>query len=67
MKNPKWTRDEIILAMDFYMDHFESIPGKDSSEINDLSKLLNKFRNKNGLYGDAKFRNNSGVYENDES
>ena len=62
MKNPTWTRDEIILAMDFYMDHFESIPGKDSSEINDLSKLLNKFRNKNGLHGDAKFRNNSGVY-----
>ena len=62
MKNPTWTRDEIILAMDFYMDHFESIPGKDSSEINDLSKLLNKFRNKNGLHGDAKFRNSSGVY-----
>jgi 5-methylcytosine-specific restriction protein A len=62
MKNPTWTRDEIILAMDFYMDHFESIPGKESSEINDLSKLLNKFRNKNGLHGDAKFRNNSGVY-----
>lgn len=62
MKNPTWTRDEIILAMDFYMDHFESIPAKDSSEINDLSKLLNKFRNKNGLHGDAKFRNNSGVY-----
>jgi 5-methylcytosine-specific restriction protein A len=62
MKNPTWTRDEIILAMDFYMDHFESIPGKDSSEINDLSKLLNKFRNKNGLNGDAKFRNSSGVY-----
>jgi len=62
MKNPKWTRDEIILAMDFYMDHFESIPGKESSQISDLSKLLNKFRNKNGLYGDAKFRNNSGVY-----
>ena len=62
MKNPTWTRDEIILAMDFYMDYFELIPGKDSSEINDLSKLLNKFRNKNGLHGDAKFRNSSGVY-----
>ena len=62
MKNPTWTRDEIILAMDFYMDFFESIPGKDSADIRGLSDLLNVFRNKNGLHGDAKFRNNSGVY-----
>ena len=62
MKNPTWTRDEIILVMDFYMENFEKIPGKDSPEIRELSELLNRFRNKNGLYGDAKFRNTNGVY-----
>jgi len=62
MKNPTWQKDEIIIVMDFYMDNFERIPGKDSSEIKKLSDLLNKFRNKNGLYGDAKFRNTNGVY-----
>jgi len=44
------------------MENFEKIPGKDSPEIRGLSESLNRFRNKNGLYGDAKFRNSNGVY-----
>ena len=62
MRNPPWQKDEIILVMDFYMDNFERIPGKDSSEIRELSELLNQFRNQNGLHGDEKFRNTNGVY-----
>ncbi len=62
MRNPKWTRDELILALDLY---FRNPPGKISSdhpEIVQLSALLNqlpvhpqkekfqKFRNPNGVY-----------------
>ena len=62
MKNPKWTREELILALDLY---FRCPPGKtnkDNPEIIALSELLNslslhpqkseyeKFRNPNGVY-----------------
>jgi len=41
MKNPPWSRDEHIIALDFYLKHNPIIPGKDSKEVIQLSELLN--------------------------
>ena len=58
--NSSHQKDDSVLQ--HVMESFEKIQGKDSPEIRGLSELLNRFRNKNGLYGDAKFRNSNGVY-----
>ena len=62
MKNPPWTRDEHIIALDFYLSHLPSIPGKDSSEIQELSKVLNNLNSFLDHQITEKFRNPSGVY-----
>lgn len=62
-RNPPWTRDELILALDLYfrMDfiHNKSLQ---HPEIKKLSMLLNQLQ----IYGDrcdpARFRNSNGVY-----
>jgi len=41
MKNPSWTRDEHLIALDFYLMHQPTIPGKDSTEVHELSLVLN--------------------------
>lgn len=62
--NPDWTRDELILALNFYLQHRPNPPGKDSQEIRALSEALGRlgdrlfpatnrggtFRNENGVY-----------------
>ena len=62
--NPDWTRDELIVALDFYLKHRPNPPNKGSKEITDLSRVLNQlgatlfcadarsatFRNENGVY-----------------
>jgi 5-methylcytosine-specific restriction protein A len=62
--NPDWTRDELIVALDVYLQHRPKPPGKKSPEIIELSKTLNElgirlfptekrtstFRNPNGVY-----------------
>lgn len=59
-RNPSWTRDELILALDLYK-RFGGNPAKDENEISELSAVLNKlglelsdknavFRNANGVY-----------------
>jgi 5-methylcytosine-specific restriction protein A len=62
--NPDWTRDELILALNLYLQHREHPPGKNSEEIRDLSRKLHRlgevlfprevraatFRNENGVY-----------------
>jgi predicted HNH restriction endonuclease len=62
MKNPKWTREELILALDLYFRCPPLKTNKDNPEIIALSDLLNsltihpqkveykKFRNPNGVY-----------------
>jgi 5-methylcytosine-specific restriction protein A len=62
MKNPDWTRDEHIIALDFYLSHAPSVPGRDSSEILDLSRVLNGLNSFLENEKSEKFRNPSGVY-----
>ncbi|WP_210213859.1 MULTISPECIES: HNH endonuclease [unclassified Mesorhizobium] len=61
-RNPTWTRDELILALDFYMENPASPPGKTSSKIAKLSEDLNKLATILGVSGDGQFRNPNGVY-----
>jgi predicted HNH restriction endonuclease len=60
-RNATWTRDELILALDLYVQFRGNPPGKASSEVIALSRLLNQltvtigavspdFRNPNGVY-----------------
>jgi predicted HNH restriction endonuclease len=62
--NPDWMRDELILALNVYLKHRPNPPGKESHEIVELSRVLNRlgeklfppegradtFRNENGVY-----------------
>lgn len=61
-RNPTWTRDELILALDLYFRH---PPGRISDthpEVVALSAFLNSLPiHDRSVYG-AKFRNPSGVY-----
>ncbi|MEN2474254.1 HNH endonuclease [Burkholderia sp. GS2Y] len=61
-RNPPWTRDELILALNLYLHHRASPPGKDSPEVAELSSILNDMGRVLGL-GDADtYRNPNGVY-----
>ncbi|MBR0705407.1 HNH endonuclease [Bradyrhizobium liaoningense] len=60
-RNPNWTRDELILALDLYLRHQGNPPGKSSSEVVNLSKLLNKISGQLSK-GNPDFRNPNGVY-----
>jgi 5-methylcytosine-specific restriction protein A len=44
MKNPPWSRDELIVTLDFYLKHSPSIPDKKSKDISSLSDLLNQLQ-----------------------
>lgn len=62
MRNPAWSRDELILALEFYKKFDPSIPGKHSKEIANLSGLLNKLGDVLGGERQVTFRNPNGVY-----
>lgn len=53
-RNPDWTRDELIIALDLYLRHRPSPPAKNSKEVLDLSDLLNRIGTK--LHGAAPLR-----------
>ncbi|WP_210408498.1 HNH endonuclease [Caulobacter sp. FWC26] len=61
-RNPPWTRDELILALDLYLAHEGVLPDKRSSEIAELSALLNRLSAKIHPVGSATFRNQNGTY-----
>ncbi|UVK38726.1 HNH endonuclease [Mesorhizobium sp. AR10] len=61
-RNPTWNRDELILALDLYLENPASPPGKTSSKIAKLSEDLNKLAVILGVSGDGQFRNPNGVY-----
>ena len=61
-RNPNRVRDELILALAFYLQHRENMPDKASEEIEALSSEINKLGAKIGLSGGTTFRNANGVY-----
>jgi 5-methylcytosine-specific restriction enzyme A len=64
LTNPDWLRDELILALNVYLKHRPNPPGKDTTEIRDLSALLNRLGEKLFSPEDRSdtFRNVNGVY-----
>lgn len=61
-RNPAWSRDELILALDLYLRHRDAPPGKDSQEVIELSGFLAEMGKALGV-GDAEtYRNANGVY-----
>jgi 5-methylcytosine-specific restriction enzyme A len=61
-RNPPWTRDELILALELYLRNPASPPGKSSPAVIDLSVLLNKLGRVLGHTDTETFRNANGVY-----
>ena len=61
-RNHAWSRDELILALDLYLQHRASPPSKDSKEIAELSKFLNVMGTVLGRSTTETFRNTNGVY-----
>lgn len=61
MRNPKWHRDEIILALDLYFRIDSSKMTSSHPEIIELSKLLNRLPIHDLRPDQVKFRNPNGV------
>lgn len=47
-RNPPWSRDELILALDLYMAHHPRLPPKDGPEVRELSEVLNRLHRSPG-------------------
>ena len=62
MRNPKWTRDELIFALNFYLKQRPNIPDKASKEVEELSHSIRSLGKL--IFGDlgGTFRNKNGVY-----
>ena len=61
-RNPNWTRDELVVALDFYLRHRANPPAQNSEAIAGLSRNLNRIAAAYGLEGDATLRNANGAY-----
>ena len=61
-RNPPWSRDELILALDLYLRFRGAPPAKDSLEVAELSAFLGKMGRVLGLTEAEKYRNANGVY-----
>lgn len=61
-RNPPWTRDELILALDLYFSINPLHTNKDNPEIKGLSALLNALPIHRGNARGGNFRNPTGVY-----
>jgi len=61
-RNPSWSRDELILALELYLRNPVSPSSKTSAEVQELSSVLNKLGHALGLGEYNKFRNANGVY-----
>lgn len=61
MRNPKWHRDEIILALDLYFSPDRGSIDKNNPKIIELSKILNALPLFPDRPDEEKFRNENGV------
>lgn len=62
IRNPLWTRDELILATEFYKKFAPQIPGKTDERLIGLADEIRSLAASLGLHGDETFRNPNGVY-----
>ncbi|MCD2316379.1 HNH endonuclease [Sphingomonas sp. IC-11] len=62
IRNPVWSRDELILALDLYVQTGGNPTGKDDEAVEQLSVVLNKMHRLNGGGGSDTLRNRNGVY-----
>jgi 5-methylcytosine-specific restriction protein A len=60
-RNPPWSRDEIILALELYMQCRPNFPGPTDNRIIALSAFLNQLARTLGGLSGTKFRNANGV------
>lgn len=60
MRNPKWSRDELMLALHLYLHNRQAPPGKTSVKVKELSELLGTMSNMS--HHEINYRNASGVY-----
>ncbi|MDW3715482.1 MULTISPECIES: HNH endonuclease [unclassified Pseudomonas] len=60
-KNPAWTRDELILALDLYLNHRHSPYSKRQLEAQALSKILSRIGLTLGLNKAGNFRNENSI------
>ncbi|MDB4499283.1 HNH endonuclease [Akkermansiaceae bacterium] len=61
MRNPPWTRDELILALDLYFRVPEARGNKSNTEVIALSELLNRLPIHGDKGAETTFRNANGV------
>jgi 5-methylcytosine-specific restriction protein A len=61
MRNPKWERDEVILALSLYFDENRGTIESSNPKIIELSELLNKIPIHSNRPDEEKFRNPNGV------
>src|ERR1700687_641779 len=59
--NPKWTRDEVILALDLYFNCGGSIPSKGDARVQKLSSVLRRLPYHGAESRKDSFRNPDGV------
>lgn len=60
-RNPDWTRDELILALDLYMRNGREQLGSGHQKVQELSQLLNNLPIHAREFRESKFRNANGV------
>lgn len=61
-RNPPWSRDELILALDLYMTNPASPPSQESAVVAELSAVLSRMARLLGASTAETFRNANGVY-----
>jgi 5-methylcytosine-specific restriction protein A len=61
-RNPVWSRDELTLALDLYVQTNGNPTGRDFDAVDRLSDTLNKMHRLNGVVGSDTLRNRNGVY-----
>tara|TARA_A100001015_G_scaffold248878_1_gene286529 strand:+ start:187 stop:393 length:207 start_codon:yes stop_codon:yes gene_type:complete len=61
MRNPKWHRDEVILALDLYYNLESGQMNSNNPEVIKLSELLNRLPIHINRPDQEKFRNANGV------
>ncbi len=60
-RNPVWSRDELILALNLYVRHRPTLPGPRHDDVVALSYLLNRIGRLSGLMMNEVYRNPNGV------